>query len=148
MKIWSYTFGCKVNQYETELLRHRMAGKSDVHAKTPAEADLCLINTCSVTAFADKEARQMIRRVLRENNKARVIVTDKVQVFGVVNATLKDITPGAFIGVGATPQADGSQRAIRIMIFADVQRGTGEGHRPWNRPGTTASRPMAFSITA
>jgi threonylcarbamoyladenosine tRNA methylthiotransferase MtaB len=75
MKIWSTTFGCKVNQYETELLRHRMAGRSDTHASTPAEADLCLINTCSVTAFADKEARQMIRRVLRENATARVIVT-------------------------------------------------------------------------
>src|SRR4051812_8695985 len=36
---------------------------------------MCLINTCSVTAFADKEARQMIRRVLRENPRARTIVT-------------------------------------------------------------------------
>lgn len=75
MKIWSYTFGCKVNQYETELLRHRLTGKDDTHVASPAQADLCLINTCSVTAFADKEARQMIRRVLRENDRARVIVT-------------------------------------------------------------------------
>jgi threonylcarbamoyladenosine tRNA methylthiotransferase MtaB len=75
MKIWSYTFGCKVNQYETELLRHRMTGKSDSAVTTPAEADICLINTCSVTAFADKEARQMIRRVIRENEHARVVVT-------------------------------------------------------------------------
>lgn len=75
MKIWSYTFGCKVNQYETELLRHRLAGKEDAHVQSHTDADLCLINTCSVTAFADKEARQMIRRVLRENDHARVIVT-------------------------------------------------------------------------
>ncbi len=75
MKVWSYTFGCKVNQYETELLRHRLAGKEDAHVQSHADADLCLINTCSVTAFADKEARQMIRRVLRENDHARVIVT-------------------------------------------------------------------------
>jgi len=75
MKVWSTTFGCKVNQYETELLRHRMMGKSDAVAETPADADVCLINTCSVTAFADKEARQTIRRVLRENEHARVIVT-------------------------------------------------------------------------
>ena len=75
MKIWSFTFGCKVNQYETELLRHRITGPGDVHVATPEEADVCLINTCSVTAFADKEGRQMIRRALRSNPHARVIVT-------------------------------------------------------------------------
>jgi hypothetical protein len=52
-------------------------------------------------------------------------------------ATLKDVRVGSFIGVGAMPQADGSQKAIRVMIFPEVQRGTGEGHRPWNKPGTT-----------
>jgi threonylcarbamoyladenosine tRNA methylthiotransferase MtaB len=75
MKIWSFTFGCKVNQYETELLRHRLSGPSDTRVETPEEADLCLINSCSVTAFADKECRQLTRRVLRSNPRARVIVT-------------------------------------------------------------------------
>ena len=75
MKIWTYTFGCKVNQYETELLRHRLTRPGDAHVADPFDADICLINTCSVTAFADKEARQMIRRVLRVNPGARTIVT-------------------------------------------------------------------------
>ncbi len=75
MKIWTTTFGCKVNQYETELLRHRLTGPDSTVVSRIKEADLCLINTCSVTAFADKEARQMIRRVLRENPAARTIVT-------------------------------------------------------------------------
>jgi hypothetical protein len=35
------------------------------------------------------------------------------------------------------PQADGSQRALQIMIFTEAQRGTGEGHRPWDRPNST-----------
>ena len=39
--------------------------------------------------------------------------------------------------VGATPQADGSQKAIRVIIFAEQMRGNGEGHRPWTRPNTT-----------
>jgi hypothetical protein len=51
--------------------------------------------------------------------------------------TAADIKPGAFIGVGAMPQADGSQKAIRVMIFAESMRGNGEGFRPWDRPGTT-----------
>jgi hypothetical protein len=72
-----------------------------------------------------------------EAGDLKVKLADNVAVFGVVKASLADIKPGAFIGVGATPQADGSQRAIQIMIFADVQRGTGEGHRPWDRPNTT-----------
>src|SRR5207245_8513013 len=65
-----------------------------------------------------------------EAGDVKVKLTDNAAVYGVVKASLADIKPGAFIGVGATPQADGSQRAIQIMIFADVQRGTGEGHRP------------------
>lgn len=67
----------------------------------------------------------------------KVRLTDKAAVFGVVKATLADVKPGSFIGVGAMPQPDGSQRAIRVMIFAETQRGTGEGHRPWDRPGST-----------
>jgi hypothetical protein len=66
-----------------------------------------------------------------------VQLADKVAVFGIVKATLADVKPGAFIGVGAMPQPDGSQKAIQVMIFAESQRGTGEGHRPWDRPGTT-----------
>jgi hypothetical protein len=66
-----------------------------------------------------------------------VSLAEKAGVFGVVKATLADIKPGAFIGVGATPQPDGSQRAIQVTIFAETQRGTGEGHRPWDRPNTT-----------
>jgi hypothetical protein len=72
-----------------------------------------------------------------EAGDMKVNLADKVGIFGVVKATLADIKPGAFIGVGATPQPDGSQRAIQVTIFADSQRGTGEGHRPWDRPNTT-----------
>ena len=66
-----------------------------------------------------------------------VQLPDKVAVFGIVQATLADVKPGAFIGVGAMPQPDGSQKAIQVMIFTESQRGTGEGHRPWDRPGAT-----------
>jgi hypothetical protein len=69
--------------------------------------------------------------------EVKVNVTSNVAVFGVTKATLADVKPNSFIGVGATPQADGSQKAIRVMIFAESQRGTGEGHRPWDRPNTT-----------
>ena len=86
--------------------------------------------------------------VKQKSGEARVVLTEDAGVFGVVRATLADVKPGAFIGVGATPQADGSQKAIRVMIFADVQRGTGEGHRPWNRPGTTMTNATVDTTVA
>ena len=48
-----------------------------------------------------------------EAGDVKVKLTDNAAVYGVVKASLADIKPGAFIGVGATPQADGSQRAIQ-----------------------------------
>ena len=75
--------------------------------------------------------------VKTQPGEVKVNITPNVTVSGLDKATIADITKGAFIGVGATPQADGTQKAIRVMIFAETQRGTGEGHRPWNRPGTT-----------
>ena len=56
----------------------------------------------------------------------------------VVKAQPSDIKPGAFIGAGARPQADGTLKAIQILIFPEAQRGTGEGHRDWSAmPQTT-----------
>jgi Domain of unknown function (DUF5666) len=83
-----------------------------------------------------------------EAGDVKVKLTDNAAVYGVVKASLADIKPGDFIGVGATPQADGSQRAIQIMIFAEVQRGTGEGHRPWDRPNTTMTNATVDTTVA
>jgi hypothetical protein len=80
--------------------------------------------------------------------EAKVNVTENVAVFGVVKATLTDIKPGAFVGVGAMPQPDGSQKAVRVMIFAESQRGTGEGHRPWVQPGSTMTNATVDTTVA
>jgi hypothetical protein len=67
-----------------------------------------------------------------------VELTKNLAVFGVSKGTMADLKTGAFIGVGAMPQADGSQRAIQVTVFAESQRGTGEGFRPWDRlPNST-----------
>jgi hypothetical protein len=84
----------------------------------------------------------------RDGGETKVNVTGNVAVFGMVKASLADLKPGAYVGVGAMPQADGSQRAIQVMIFADVQRGTGEGHRPWNRPNTTMTNATVDTTVA
>lgn len=72
-----------------------------------------------------------------DGSERKVRLKDNAAVVGVAKATLADIKPNSFIGVGAMPQPDGSLRAIRVVIFAEAQRGLGEGHRPWDRPGST-----------
>jgi hypothetical protein len=60
-----------------------------------------------------------------------------VTVTGATRATLQDISPGTYLGTAARAQPDGSWRAIEVHIFAESMRGTGEGHRPMETPGTS-----------
>jgi hypothetical protein len=60
-------------------------------------------------------------------------LAEKTRIFGVEKVSLRDVKKGDFVGVGAMPQADGSQRAVQVTIFAESQRGSGEGFRPWSR---------------
>jgi hypothetical protein len=84
----------------------------------------------------------------RQGKEVKVTMTDNVRVMNFVKASLADIKPNSYIGVTADPQPDGSQKAIAIHIFTEAQRGTGEGHRPWDlRPGTTMTN-AAVETTA
>ena len=78
------------------------------------------------------EGHTIVVRPLEGGGTFEIDLTPRVTVFGVSNARLDDIKPGAFIGVGAMSQPDGSQRAIQVTILAESQRGLGEGHRPWD----------------
>ncbi|MFC1568377.1 MiaB/RimO family radical SAM methylthiotransferase [Candidatus Margulisiibacteriota bacterium] len=70
-----YTLGCKANQYQTEALKSQVAGHGSQVVDFSSEADVYVINTCTVTYDAERTSRQAIRRALRQNPKARVIVT-------------------------------------------------------------------------
>jgi hypothetical protein len=67
----------------------------------------------------------------RDGGELTLTLADDALIVSVVKASLADIKEGSFIGSGAMPQSDGSQKALEVHIFADSQRGTGEGHRPW-----------------
>ena len=62
----------------------------------------------------------------------KVKLADNAAVRGVIKAALSDIKDNSFIGVTGMPQPDGTQKALEVHIFAESQRGTGEGHRPWD----------------
>jgi hypothetical protein len=66
-----------------------------------------------------------------------------------VKSALSDVKPGSFIGVAALPQADGSQRALKVQIFHESMRGTGEGHRPWDlQPKSTMTNATVDQIVS
>jgi Cu/Ag efflux protein CusF len=69
---------------------------------------------------------------LRDGAAATLALTGNPLIVAVVKASLGEIKEGSFIGSGAMPQADGTQKALEVHIFAESQRGTGEGHRPWD----------------
>jgi threonylcarbamoyladenosine tRNA methylthiotransferase MtaB len=68
------TLGCKVNQYETQYLRDGLATIGYHDAAEGESADLCLVNTCTVTAEGDAKSRQTIRQLARRNPQARIVV--------------------------------------------------------------------------
>ena len=70
-----HTFGCKVNQYETEELREQLRLGGYHIVPMSGGADVNIVNSCTVTADADSSCRQLVRKILREQPAARVVVT-------------------------------------------------------------------------
>src|SRR6056297_1609943 len=73
-KIRTVTLGCKVNQYETELVRQGLSRIGFTDAGKEEAADVCVVNTCTVTAEGDSKSRQASRRLARRNPDARIVV--------------------------------------------------------------------------
>lgn len=68
------TLGCKVNQYETQLVRESLEQHGYREARDDESADLCVVNTCTVTSNGDSKSRQVIRRLARRNPGTQTIV--------------------------------------------------------------------------
>jgi threonylcarbamoyladenosine tRNA methylthiotransferase MtaB len=68
------TLGCKVNQYETQYVREGLLSIGYLDALADQAADLCVVNTCTVTAEGDSKSRQIIRRLARDNPGTRIVV--------------------------------------------------------------------------
>lgn len=70
MKVYFYTLGCRVNQYETDAVRELFLKEGFEICDAAKDADVCVINTCTVTGEADRKSRQHIRRLAKENPQA------------------------------------------------------------------------------
>ena len=108
-----HTLGCKVNFYDTEAIWRRFqdAGYQQVDFET--EADVYVINTCTVTNTGDKKSRQMIRRAVRTNPNAVVAVT----------GCYAQMAPDAIAAIAGVDLVVGNDRKTKIVdLVADVQR--------------------------
>jgi threonylcarbamoyladenosine tRNA methylthiotransferase MtaB len=68
------TLGCRVNQYETEYVRQALLGARYREAVGGEPADLCIVNTCTVTLEGDYKSRKLIRALAREHPRAKIVV--------------------------------------------------------------------------
>ncbi|MBU4562352.1 tRNA (N(6)-L-threonylcarbamoyladenosine(37)-C(2))-methylthiotransferase MtaB [bacterium] len=75
IKVALKTLGCKVNQYETESIINFFKDKGFQIVDFHQNADVYIINTCTVTQEADRKSKQMIRKAIRQNRKSKIIVT-------------------------------------------------------------------------
>ena len=74
-KVALESLGCKLNQAEMEALADRLAGRGHELTRSAAEADVYVLNTCTVTHIADRKSRQALRAARRANLQARIIAT-------------------------------------------------------------------------
>ena len=67
--------GCKVNQAESEAIAQELMTSDWSAAKNCDKAEVCIVNTCTVTQKASMQSRQAVRKAIRDNTNARIIVT-------------------------------------------------------------------------
>lgn len=114
-----YTLGCKLNFSETSTFGKTLADMGVITAAKGEQADICLINTCSVTEVADHKCRQAIHRMVRQNPGAFLVVTGcYAQLEG---ETVSQI-PGVDLVLGS------NEKANLIQYLSDAWSQPREGH--------------------
>jgi threonylcarbamoyladenosine tRNA methylthiotransferase MtaB len=96
------TFGCRLNAYESEVMRQ--------HANAAGLSDAVIVNTCAVTAEAVRQARQAIRRARRERPDAKIVVT----------GCAAQIDPGRFAAMAEVDHVIGNQEKLEAKSFAGL----------------------------
>lgn len=68
----------------------------------------------------------------RGGSELKVTLAEKAPITAVIASSLADIKQGSYVGIATMPQADGSQKALEVLIFPEAMRGAGEGHYAWD----------------
>ena len=120
MKIGFTTLGCKLNFAESSSLAKALLARGHVRAKQGEEADICIINTCSVTDTADHKDRQMIHRVRRQNPHAILIVT----------GCYAQLQPGQIAEIEGVDYVLGQDEKFHLLEFITELEQTANAVRP------------------
>jgi len=116
-----------------------------------------LAMSCASAEAQTQRLRGTIERVdgntlfvkTRDGAAITLKLADNVTITAVHKATRADIKEGDYIGSGAMPQADGSQKALEVHIFAASMRGQGDGHRVWDgAPNSTMTNGAVGNIVS
>ncbi|MDY9918978.1 threonylcarbamoyladenosine tRNA methylthiotransferase MtaB [Porphyromonadaceae bacterium NLAE-zl-C104] len=104
-----YTLGCKLNFAETSAIGRQLLNSGVRRARKGQEADICVINTCSVTELADKKGRQAIRKVIQENPSAFVVVT----------GCYAQLKPEEVAGIEGVDLVLGAEQKLDVVKYLD-----------------------------
>ncbi|MDB5083861.1 MAG: tRNA ((6)-L-threonylcarbamoyladenosine(37)-C(2))-methylthiotransferase MtaB [Bacilli bacterium] len=104
-----HTLGCKVNSYDTEAIWNLFRLRGYTQVDFDDIADVYVINTCTVTDTGDKKSRQMIRRAIRRNPDATVVVT----------GCYAQMAPGEIMGIDGVDLVIGTQHRDQIVDLAE-----------------------------
>jgi len=106
-------------------------------------------STTRIRAQIEKVDGNVMTLKDRHGAELAVKMADNFRAVAMVKASLDELKPDTYIGVTSMPQADGSLKAIAIHIFQPSQRGTAEGHRPWDlTPGSTMTNAAVETTVA
>ncbi len=107
MKFYCYTLGCKVNQYETQAMEQLLLSLGHEPSE---DFDLCIVNTCTVTAVADRKNRTLIRKLRREHPDA---------IIGVCGCYAQISTEEAkSLGVDVISGSGGREEFVQMLLHA------------------------------
>ena len=104
-----HTLGCKLNYSETSTLAKQFEDKGMKLSNYGDKSDIFVLNTCSVTDNADKECRQIIRSILRNNPETYVIVT----------GCYAQLQPGEIAGIEGVDLILGSKEKLRLFEYLE-----------------------------
>jgi hypothetical protein len=85
----------------------------------------------------------------RSGETLSLALADNFAVNEVLAIELSAIQPNSFVGIASLPQADGSLRALEVLVFPEAARGSGEGHYPWDlQPGSMMTNATVADVAA
>ncbi len=129
VRVFLQTFGCRANQYDSEAVAALVSGGGGVLVTSAVDADVAVFNSCAVTASAEADLRQQVRRAAKQNPALQTIVMGCAAARSAAQIralpTVSDVVPGAdlaaigaAIGFGpdVVARASGAQRGTRGLL--------------------------------